>query len=133
MKTIAELQIEIQQSKAVIESEKNKLKSISQQICEQISSEYPIKNLVGKQSYYHRMKWGRLDDAMMTLSEGLVEKYSYLEACNIVTGAELNKDYDTFIFDSESTYVMYVGYEWDQPEEDKTSAPIYEFLVAKID
>lgn len=133
MKTIADLQIEMQQSKAVIEKEKNKLKSISQQICDQISSEYPIKNLAGKKSYYHRMKWGLLDDAMMTLSEGLIDKYSYLEPCNIVTGAELNKDYDTFIFDSESTYVMYVGYEWDQPEEDKTSAPIYEFLVVKID
>jgi len=133
MKTIAELQIEIQQSKAVIESEKDKLKSISQQIFEQIGSEYPMKNLVGKQSYYHRMKWGRLDDAMMTLSEGLVDKYSYLDPCNIVTGADLNEDYDTFIFNSESTYVMYVGYEWGYPEDEKISTPIYEFLVVKID
>lgn len=133
MTTVTELNIQMQQSISLIESEKAKLNLLSQEISEQVSKQYPLKSLIGKNSIFHRAKWGYIDGRGTELTDRMIKLHPHLKAYNLFKGQELNEKYETLFFNVDSTYVLYVGYETDCPQDENGLPSIYEFIAVKTD
>lgn len=129
--SIKSLNQQIENCQAVIDEQKENIKNIQGEIAEFVKQNYSLSSLVGSPIIYHRTKWGNIDNENAVLTQKKSEDFAYMDAHTLATGAEFNAAYGTDAFLNDSTYAMYVVYDWESAD-DPMEAEIWEFLAIEL-
>jgi len=97
-------------SNELINIEKNRVAAISELMVKTIITSYPLSTLIGNNSVYHQHSRGNDIAFPIALNKCNIDFYNFsLKPYSMNKGSELNDLYSTHVFNSQSSYVLYVS------------------------